>query len=58
MIATGSQDQKINLWNFDFEKIGTLEGHKESVLCVSFSLDFKKLFSADCNNQIIMWDLC
>lgn len=36
LLASGSADTTIKLWNWDTEQTYSLEGHNNEVLCVAF----------------------
>jgi WD40 repeat protein len=58
MIATGSRDRTIKLWNSATgEEILTLAGHKNTVTSVTFSSDGKTLVSGSEDNTIKIWQL-
>jgi WD40 repeat protein len=55
-IATGSKDNKINLWNiYKYDLVSTLEGHTG---CITSLLYFRRhLISSSIDSTIIIWDL-
>jgi WD40 repeat protein len=58
IIATGSQDTSIRLWNADNGKeVTILRGHKGYVDTVAFSPDGKKIVSWAQDGQLLLWDL-
>jgi WD40 repeat protein len=58
VIATGSQDTSVRLWNAgDGKEITILRGHRDYVDSVAFSPDGKKIASWARDGQLILWDL-
>ncbi|MHC5732158.1 MAG: WD40 repeat domain-containing protein, partial [Nostoc sp.] len=58
MIASGSRDRTIKLWNpATGEEILTLTGHTNTVTSVTFSPDGKTLVSGSEDNTIKIWRL-
>ncbi|MFK5969903.1 MAG: hypothetical protein QM487_07265 [Candidatus Marithrix sp.] len=54
LIATGSYDKTIKLWQRDGTYLSTLTGHNSTVNRVYFSPDGKKLLTADDKGQVIL----
>ncbi len=49
---------EIDVWNIaDGARTHHLEGHRDSVYCISFAPDAKSLASGSYDNSIILWDL-
>lgn len=59
MVATGSEDTTIRLWNIDTgEAIGVLTGHQKSVETIAFHPHQSGLlFSGDRSSQIKLWQV-
>ena len=58
LIASGSQDSAIRLWNTsDLTSVGELSGHKRGVWCVRFSPVDKCLASAAGDRTVKIWSL-
>jgi WD40 repeat protein len=58
LLATGSDDNKIRLWNTDnYELAATLEGHTHYVNGVAFSPDDKWLASGSHDKRVGIWDV-
>jgi U3 small nucleolar RNA-associated protein 13 len=58
LIATGSHDTRIRLWNSqDLSAIITLAGHRKSVWCVRFSPVDKCLASSSGDRTLKLWSL-
>eukprot|EP01107_Rhizomastix_libera_P000816 TRINITY_DN11537_c0_g1_i1.p1 TRINITY_DN11537_c0_g1~~TRINITY_DN11537_c0_g1_i1.p1 ORF type:complete len:938 (-),score=317.01 TRINITY_DN11537_c0_g1_i1:21-2834(-) len=58
LIATGSQDKTIKLWNTaDLSLSGTLSGHKRGVWCVQFSPVDQAVLSSSSDMTIRIWSI-
>ena len=58
LLASGSRDQKVRLWNVsDGELLHTLEGHEDEVNSVDFSPDGSLIASGSDDDTIILWGL-
>ncbi|CAK74523.1 unnamed protein product (macronuclear) [Paramecium tetraurelia] len=58
LLASGSKDQKIFLWNVNAKKkIAVLEGHTGKINQLSFSPDGQCLASASDDQQIKLWNI-
>ena len=56
MIASGSDDKTVKLWNRDGQVITTLQGHTNTVNCVCFSPDGQTIASASSDNTVKLWN--
>ncbi|MFN5396885.1 MAG: eIF2A-related protein [Pseudanabaena sp.] len=56
LIASGSADQTIKLWNLDGE-LSTISGHSGGIRGVAFSPDGKIIASCSSDKTIKLWDL-
>jgi WD40 repeat protein len=58
MVLSGSQDQRLILWDLDSgEEVLTLEGHSGGVASAAISPDSKTALSAGNDQLVILWDL-
>ena len=57
LIATGSLDSTVKLWNKQGILLRTLTGHKGGVLTVAFSPDGTQLISTGFDQTAIIWNL-
>ena len=57
LIASGSDDKTIKLWDQAGNLITTLSGHADMVNSVAFSKDDRFLISGGSDNQIIKWKI-
>jgi WD40 repeat protein len=58
ILASGSADRRIRLWNTDTGKIiYTFDGHQESVTAIEFMPNGKILVSASADRTIRFWDI-
>ena len=56
MLASGSDDKTVKLWNLDEKEPKILEGHNSSVISVSFSPDNEMIASASDDGDIKLWN--
>ena len=57
MLATGSKDKTVKLWNVAEKKeIATLKGHENKVQSLASTRDGKKLASGDSDGVVKVWD--
>ncbi len=56
MLASGSADGTIKLWNEDGQELKTLKGHSSVVLSVAWSPDGKILASGSADGTIKLWN--
>lgn len=57
-IITACDDKKIHIWNiYKNEIIRFLEGHKDSVICLSINLQTNMLISGSLDTVIKMWNI-
>ncbi|OCQ99801.1 hypothetical protein BCD64_01570 [Nostoc sp. MBR 210] len=57
IIASGSVDKTIRLWNLHGQELKILEGHKDTITSLAFSPDGKTLASASEDGTIKIWNL-
>jgi WD40 repeat protein len=58
LLASGSFDKKINIWNVtDGKLIRTISGHSEAVLSVAFSKDGRYLASGSDDRTVKLWNV-
>lgn len=56
LIATGSRDQTVRVWDYDRMKlIDEITAHKAEVVIVKFLLPFPLLLTADSNGYLFLW---
>ncbi len=57
IIATGSADKNIKLWNLNGKELQIFKGHNEAVRSISFSRDGKSLISASLDCTVRQWHI-
>jgi WD40 repeat protein len=57
LLASGSDDNTVRLWNLGAGTSRMLKGHTDDVYAVAFSPDGKRLASASKDNTIRLWDI-
>ncbi|MEQ9237690.1 TIR domain-containing protein [Coleofasciculus sp. E2-BRE-01] len=57
MIASGSADNTIKLWNLQGQELHTLKGHKDWVISLAFSPNGKMIASASWDRTAKLWNL-
>jgi WD40 repeat protein len=55
MIASGSRDKTIGLWNLDGTLVSNLETHTDAINSIAFSPNGDSLASASDDKTIILW---
>jgi WD40 repeat protein len=57
MIATGSGDRTVKLWNLEGKELQTFKGHSDSVWSVAFSPDGKTIATGSLDRTVKLWNL-
>ena len=58
MLASGSRDRTIKLWNVESRtEVATLEGHSDSVTSVAFNKEGTLLASGSYDRTIKLWNV-
>ena len=57
LIATGSSDRTIKIWNQQGKLLSTLTGHQDRVTAIAFAPNGKFLASASADNTLRLWSL-
>ena len=57
MIASGSDDKTIRLWNLEGQELKTFEGHKRIVNSIAFSPNGKMIASGSDDKTIKLWTI-
>ncbi|OKH58554.1 WD40 repeat domain-containing protein [Scytonema sp. HK-05] len=57
ILASGSEDNTIKLWNRDGKELITLKAHTAPVYSLSFSHDGKYLISGGADKTVPLWNL-
>jgi WD40 repeat protein len=58
MIASGSKDRSVKLWNLiKMKEITSLQGHQKEVVAVAFSNDGKTLASCSIDTVVKLWNV-
>lgn len=58
LVAVGCKDDVIRLWSADHEgPVIELQGHTQTVLCITFSPDSKILASGSSDGNVLFWDI-
>lgn len=57
ILATGSDDKTIKLWNQDYQEIHTLVGHQHVVKSVAFSPNGQIIASGSWDKTVRLWDI-
>ena len=58
LLASGSDDHTIKLWDVDFEReLLTLTGHSQTVTALAFFHEGDRLASVSLDGKVILWDL-
>jgi WD40 repeat protein len=55
MLASGSRDRTVRLWQRDGSAIATLEGHQDFIINVTFSPDSQTIASASADGTVKLW---
>lgn len=57
LVAAGSLDKDIRIWNMRGDQLARLQGHKDSVYSVAFSPNGNRLFSGSLDKTVMIWEL-
>ena len=57
LLASGSDDRNVRLWDLESRVSEKLTGHTQGVLAVAFSPDGKLLASGDAEGEVFLWDV-
>lgn len=57
LLATGSADRNIKIWNLHGDKLQILKGHTDPIRSVCFSPDSKTLLSASLDSTVRQWQI-
>lgn len=57
LLATGSADRNIRIWNLHGDKLQILKGHTDPIRSVCFSPDGKTLLSASLDSTVRQWQI-
>jgi WD40 repeat protein len=59
LIASGGSDDTLRIWDWGGgQELCTVEGHDDSLSCVTFSPDAERIASASRDSTIKLWNLC
>jgi len=57
LLASGSIDKCVRIFNFDTKKVSYLKGHSDWVNCTRLDINSRTVFSASDDTTIKLWDL-
>lgn len=56
LIATGSMDSTVKIWNFEGKLLHTLEGPSDEITCIDWHSKGNALLTASADGSIWMWN--
>jgi WD40 repeat protein/Flp pilus assembly protein TadD len=55
-LASAHGDKTVRLWDVSTKQVRVLNGHRDTVFCVSFSPDGKRLATGSRDGTVLLWD--
>jgi len=57
IIATGSSDRLLKIWNLEGKLLCSLSGHNKTVTCAQITKDRSRIFSSSKDHLVRLWDI-